>query len=86
MDNHHLIKDDNHTGLPIIRLKNAAWQEWRDTAPERWLNWLDSHHFALRDNTIITLPDAEHRIEAVLQSTSSKALRRCLKRQPTTSA
>jgi len=73
MDNHHLIKDDNHTGLPIIRLKNAAWQEWRDTAPERWLNWLDSHHFALRENTIITLPDAEHRIEAVLQSASSKA-------------
>jgi len=73
MDNHHLIKDDNHTGLPIIRLKNAAWQEWCDNAPERWLNWLDSHHFALRENTIITLPDAEHRIEAVLQSASSKA-------------
>ncbi len=73
MDNHHLIKEHKTIGLPIIRLQKTAWQDWRESAPERWLNWLDSQQFSLRENTMMALPDADHRIEAVLQSASEKA-------------
>ena len=73
MDNHHLIKTNTDNSLPIIRLKKAAWEEWRASAPERWLNWLDSQQFAMRKNTMMALPDADHKIETVLQSASEKA-------------
>ncbi len=73
MDNHHLIKDKDDTSRPIIRLKKASWQEWRESSPNRWLNWLDSHQFSLRKNAMIALPSADFEVEAVLQSASDKA-------------
>ena len=64
----------NAKSLPIRRLAPDAWQKWRKNAPARWLHWLDSCGFLPDEKGgMLGVPDAKHRLEAVVQGASADA-------------
>lgn len=72
MFNHQLIAPSDDS-KPIIRCSKSAWQDWREVAEPRWINWIDSHGFTPSHHKVISLPDSDHSLEAMLQSDSGNA-------------
>lgn len=58
---------------PVTRLDAKDFNAWKKAAPERWKNWLDSNDFSAASGSLLTLPDAGHRIEAAVIGASSDA-------------
>ncbi|MGB2166563.1 MAG: hypothetical protein ACPH3M_04975, partial [Candidatus Puniceispirillales bacterium] len=72
MFNHHLIEEPENS-IPVYRCHKSTWDDWLNQAEPRWKNWIESHHFAPSHHKMLNLPDAEHRIEAILQTDSGNS-------------
>ncbi len=72
MFNHHLIEEPENS-TPVYRCHKSTWDDWLNQAEPRWKNWIESHHFAPSHHKMLNLPDAEHRIEAILQTDSGNS-------------
>ena len=76
MFTHQLIaKPDNSTAIHrcLNSTQKSNWDEWYNQAPPRWKNWIDSHHFSPSHHNILNLPDANHKIESILQTDSGNS-------------
>ncbi len=72
MFNHHLIEEPENS-TPVYRCHKSTWDDWLNQAEPRWKNWIESHHFAPSHHKMLNLPDAEHHIEAILQTDSGNS-------------
>ena len=72
MFNHQLIAPSDDS-KPIFRCHKSAWQDWHEAAEPRWKNWIDSHGFTPSHHKIISLPDSDYSLEAMLQTDSGNA-------------
>lgn len=72
MFNHQLTAESDNS-KPIFRCNKSSWKDWKDQADPRWKNWIESNSFNPSHNKILSLPDTDHRLEAILQSDSGNA-------------